>query len=223
MRRLLWSPFFLNQHVQQLQQNGHHFGYRYGTQKTDRQGWRVGIFEPNISVVKNCVVPMLVCEQAYRLNPQSVAQMMVVNTFHMKEHVTFKRFASHLDLTRDLKASYEPRIAFAQCMAEHRLDAVVAHHWECGLNYAYYDALHGGYPLIHNSSFLQDAGVGFYYPGFAATQGGLQLVDAWSHESGFWDDYHRHCTDYLQRLSPAHPNNIEAFMNRLLNTESVSG
>lgn len=215
----LWSPLFLDRQIAQLQQRGQHFGYRYGEERAPRPGWRVAIFEPNISVVKNCFIPMLVCEQAYRLQPESIARMMVMNTFHMKEHPTFNRFASHLDLTRDGKASYEPRIAFADCMAEHSMDAVVAHNWECGLNYAYYDALHGGYPLIHNSSFLRDAGVGFYYPGFTASAGGSALLVAWCHEPGFWDDYRRQCTTYLQRLAPANLDNIQAFMRRLLHAE----
>lgn len=212
----LWSPRFIDRQTTQLKQRGHHFGYRHAEGKSARPGWRVAIFEPNISVVKNCFIPMLVCDQAYRLQPESVARMMVMNTFHMKEHATFNRFASHLDLTREGKASYEPRIAFAECMAEHSMDAVVAHHWECGLNYAYYDTLHGGYPLIHNSSFLKDAGVGFYYPGFSASAGGRALLDAWSHEPEFWDDYRHKCETYLQRLAPAHPKNVQAFMSRLL-------
>lgn len=215
----LWSPIFLDRQIAQLNQRGHHFGYRHGAAEAALSGWRVAIFEPNISVVKNCFIPMLVCDQAYRLQSDSVTRMMVMNTFHMKEHPTFNRFASHLDLTRDGKASYEPRIAFADCMAEHAMDAVVAHHWECGLNYAYYDALHGGYPLIHNSNFLRDASVGFYYPGFSAKAGGSTLLNAWSQEPGFWDDYRRQCATYLQRLAPTNPENIQAFMKRLLSTE----
>ena len=39
---------------------------------------------------------------------------MVMNTVQMKEHPTFNRFAINLDLTRDHKASYEPRVAFVE-------------------------------------------------------------------------------------------------------------
>ena len=214
----LWSPLFLERQIKQLEQGGHHFGFQPADSKAGRRGWRMAIFEPNISVVKNCVIPMLVCEQAYRLQPESVARMMVMNSFHMKEHPTFNRFAANLDLTRDGKASYEPSISFAECMAEQTMDAVVAHHWECGLNYAYYDALHGGYPLIHNSSFLQNAGVGLSYPGFAAAAGGDVLLEAWHRELGFWDDYRRHGVDHLQSLAPTHPDNIQTVMARLLHS-----
>ena len=50
--------------------------------------------------------------------------MMVMNSFHMKEHLTFFRFASNLDLTKHSKASYEPRVQFAQVMAVHRMVAI---------------------------------------------------------------------------------------------------
>lgn len=217
----LWSPCFLDPHIALLQQQGHHFGYRHIDRKPTPPGWRVAIFEPNISVTKTCFVPMLVTEHAYRQQPDSVALMMVMNSFHMKEHLTFNRFASHLDLTINGKATYEPRLAFASCMVEHAMDAVVAHHWECGLNHAYCDALHGGYPLIHNSTSLQQAGVGFFYPGFSAKAGGQALADAWRLDGGFWDDYRRRSATYLQRLAPEHPDNIASFLSRLLHLEET--
>src|SRR5438445_3926149 len=160
----IWSPMFIDQHAAELAKRGVRFGFEHRDRRSLEPGWRIGIFEPNISVVKNCFIPMLVCDSAYRQRRDSVALMLVMNTFHMKAHPTFNSFASHLDLTRDSKASYEPRQAFAECMLANALDAVVAHQWECGLNYAYYDALYGGYPLVHNSDFLRDDGVGLYYP-----------------------------------------------------------
>jgi len=159
---------------------------------------------------------MLVCERAYRLKPESVSLMRVMNAFHMKEHQTFLRFALNLDLTKHNKASYEPRVAFAELMAAEKMDAVVAHHWECGMNYAYYDALYGGYPLIHNSEFLLKDGVGIYYPEFSATQGGDALLEAWKQPSEYWQDYQRKAKGYLWTLHPEHPENIRIFTERLL-------
>lgn len=211
----IWSPVYLERQIQHNASAGHHFGFVPSTGRDARPGWRLAIFEPNISVVKNCTIPMLVCEHAYRQERGSVDTMMVLNTFHMKEHPTFNALARHLDLTRDGRATYEPRIGFADCMAGHRMDAVVAHHWECPLNYAYYDALYGGYPLIHNSSYLKEAGMGFYYPGFAARAGGDALLHAWRQSPEFWDDYRRRASAYLQQLAPDNADNIRSFAQRL--------
>jgi Protein of unknown function (DUF2827) len=220
----LWSPLFLLRQMEELARRGISFGFdtrqRARMSKTNRQettptGWRVAIFEPNISVVKSYCIPMLVCEQAYRVEPDAIHLMMAMNTFHMKAHPTFHRFAAHLDLTRDGKASYEPRVAFAPCMAEHGLDAVVSHQSGNPQNYLYYDALYGGYPLIHNSPLLQAHGQGFYYPDFDAHQGARQLLQAWRCDHDFWHDYARRARAYLERLSPIDAHNARAFMARL--------
>lgn len=210
----IWSPLFIDRQVAELAGKGIKFGFEHRA-KTEASGWRLAIFEPNISVVKNCFIPMLACEHAYRQQRDAVAFMMVMNSFHMKEHPTFNRMASHLELTRFNRATYEPRLPFADCMATNAIDAVVAHQWECGLNYAYYDALYGGYPLIHNSDFLQADGIGLYYPGFQAAKGGEAIIEAWSRPPDFWDDYRTQTNAYLQRLAPDHSANIEAFASRI--------
>jgi hypothetical protein len=212
----LWSPHYLGKSIRENEAQGKKFGFKPSARARQRDPWKVAIFEPNISVGKNCFIPMLVCEEAYRRDPRCIDHMMVMNSEHMKEHQTFFRFASNLDLTKDDKASYEPRLQFASAMAEHERDAVVAHHWEWGQNYLYYDALHGGYPLIHNSEFLQRAGVGIFYPGFSAREGGEKLVEAWRQPPEYWQDYQRQAKDYLATLHPEHPGNIRIFTERLL-------
>lgn len=211
----IWSPLFLDESIRRVQQAGHRFGFEPDAPGARRRPWRLAIFEPNISVTKACFIPMLVCDAAYRANKDAIALMMVLNTFHMKEHRTFNAFAAHMDLTRDSKASYEPRLAFAEVMAAHRMDGVVSHQWENAQNYLYYDALYGGYPLVHNSDFLRDAGVGFFYPDFRASEGAKALLDAWSCEAGFWQDYRRNAHAYIAKLSPLHPENIDVFTRRI--------
>jgi hypothetical protein len=208
----IWSPIFLRRQAEELALAGHHFGFR---PETARPGWRAAIFEPNISVVKSCVIPMLACDHAFRTRPQSVQYMMVLNSMHMKEHTTFNRFASHLELTRAGKASFEPRIAFAECMAVHGMNAVVSHQWENSLNYAYYDALYGGYPLVHNSDVLRDAGVGIHYPGFEAKKAGQALVQAWEREPGTWSRYRDDAMRFLRTVAPDHAPNVAAFRDRI--------
>jgi hypothetical protein len=215
----IWSPLFLDKTIQAVEREGKSFGFK--PCQGEKRGWRVAIFEPNISVVKSYLVPMLLCEEAYRSNPEAVSYMMVMNTFHLKEHQTFLRFALNLDLTKDHKASYEPRVLFTTAMAAYKMDAVVAHHWECGMNYAYYDTLYGGYPLIHNSEFLQQAGAGIFYLGFSAREGAKALVEAWNQSPEFWQDYKKKADEFLKTLHPEHPENIRIFTERLLNVHNA--
>jgi hypothetical protein len=208
---LIWSPRFLDPEIARCETKWQaSFGFRHS-----RQAWNVAIFEPNISVVKSSFIPMLVCESAYRADPSAVNVMRVMNTFHMKEHLTFNRFASSLDLTRDSRASYEPRVSFAEAILSQKIDAVVAHQWECDLNFAYCDALHGGYPLIHNSDHLREEGVGLFYPGFSAIEGGNALLRAHRESDEFWQAYGQRARAYLDRMSPLADANVDHITARL--------
>ena len=164
---------------------------------------------------------MLVCEHAYREDSDSISYMMVMNTMHMKEHQTFFRFASNLDLTKHQKATYEPRLVFSDCMAANKLDAVATHQWENNQNYLYYDVLHGGYPLIHNSEFLQSAGVGIFYPEFSAKKGGDALLGARNQPLEYWQEYKQNAANFLQTLHPEHPENIRIFTERLMHVSNA--
>ena len=82
--------------------------------------------------------------------------------------------------------SFELRFASADFLANY-CDAVVTHHWQNGLNYFYYEVLHGGYLLIHNSEFLCDHG--YYYPDFAADVGGEVLIAAFDTHDANLDAY----------------------------------
>jgi hypothetical protein len=218
----IWSPYFLDKTIGVAEEKGHAFGFDPTMSGEGKGGWKVAIFEPNIAVGKNCWIPILICDQACRTEAEAIQMMWVMNSFHMKEHPTFLRFALNLDLTQHHKASYEGRLQFTSVMAEHGFHAVVAHHWEWGQNYLYYDALYGGYPLIHNSEFLKEAGVGIYYPGFSAGEGSKALINAWQQPVEYWQDYKRKAAEYVATLHPEHPENIRIFTERLLHVRKAN-
>lgn len=211
----IWSPLFLQNQVDEFSLEGFHFGFKPHEKNAEPRAWRATMFEPNVSVVKTSFIPMMICDQAYRINKKSIDLMMVLNTVHLKDHQTFNRFASCLQLTKDGRASYEPRLTFADCMMRHKMDVVISHQWENAQNYVYYDALYGGYPLIHNSEFLERDGIGFYYPEFAAKQGAEQLLNAWGKDSDFWVDYQRNNRLFLNKLSPTADENINIFTQQI--------
>ena len=204
----LWSPYFLNRRIAALAAEGVTFGYRPGSRP-----WRLATLEPNISVVKSCHYPMLACDAFHRARPDAVQHLFVVNAMQLKEHPTFVHFANSLDLVREHKATFEPRMDLPGFMARHA-DAVVSHHWENPQNYLYYDVLYGGYPLIHNSMLLGDAG--YYYPDFDSDAGGRALLDAWLRHDERLDEYRAKATRLLQSVSIDNPANLDAFVSRLV-------
>jgi hypothetical protein len=204
----IWSPYFLERRIAQLANEGISFGYRPG-----RGQWRLSTLEPNISVVKTCHYPMLVCEEFFRAEPDAVEHLFVVNAMHLKEHSTFLYFANSLNLVRQNKATFEQRFDLADFLARHA-DAVVSHQWENAQNYLYYDVLHGGYPLIHNSTMLGDAG--YYYPGFDCEAGGRALLEAWRGHDSQLDQYRERANALLRSVAIDHASNVDAYVTRLL-------
>lgn len=204
----IWSPYFLERRHAELAGDGLRYGYQPGRGK-----WRLSILEPNISVVKTCHYPMLAADEFFRAQPDAVEHLFVVNSIHLKEHPTFVHFASSLDLVRQHKATFEPRMDLPSFMAQHA-DVVISHQWENPQNYLYYDVLYGGYPLIHNSKMLGDAG--YYYPSFDSAAGGRALLDAWRHHDTHFDDYRKKAHAILHEVSVDNRANVDAYVARLV-------
>ena len=207
----LWSPEFLAQRVAEVEAAGFRFGYAPRT--AEQPGFRVAIFEPNISVVKAGTLPMLICDGAYRADPTAVNWMHALNTLHMKDHPTMLYLANSLDIVREHKAIFHGRHDFAGFMVQHA-DAVVSHQWQNDQNYSYLDALYGNYPLVHNSPWLRDAG--YYYPGFEVGAGVEQLLNAARHHDAQLDDYKARSQRVFDALDPLASANVDGYAQRLL-------
>lgn len=208
----LWDPQFLERRIQEVQAHGFAYGYVPNQYK---DGLRVAIFEPNISVVKTSSIPMLVCDEAVRADNQCIQAMHVLNTLHLKDHPTMLHFANSLDLVRQNKSTFYGRHDIVGFMAQHA-NAVVAHQWQNEQNYSYLDALYGGYPLVHNSEWLRGFGAGYYYPGFDAKVGAQQLRYAAANHDALLDDYRSTVGRLFDALSLTNPKNTDAYADRLL-------
>lgn len=167
----IWSPVCLNASVAARQDGGHYkpFG------RAKNGGRRIGVFDPNVNVVKTFHLPALVAEAAYRIDPARVGAVLLFNTQHLVEYPHFKELVNALDVFKAGRLTAEARFPIAQMLGTH-VDVIVTHQWENELNYLYYDALYLGYPLVHNSEALKDAG--YYFPSFDAHRGGEVLVRA---------------------------------------------
>jgi hypothetical protein len=202
----LWAPDFLRAAERELPE-GQRFQYQ------PRSRWRVGVFEPNICMVKTCHVPMLAIDQAFRLNPGAIEMVRVFNALELKEHAGFVAFATSLDIVKQHRATFEGRWPIATAMTE-QADVIVSHHWENGQNYLYYEALYGGYPLVHNSPFLD--GCGYHYGDFDSEAGGLALLRAHREHDATLPDYRSRATRYLAGLDPLNPANVAVYRDAML-------
>lgn len=206
----LWSPQFAQRRQAELAQTGIPSGWRAPEPGT---GWRVGIFEPNISVVKACPIPMLACDLAYRQEPAAVQHLLVYNSAHLVGHRTMLHLANSLNLVREHRATFLGRHDIVSALAT-QVDAVVSHQWGNEQNYLHLDTLHAGHPLVHNSPWLAEAG--YYYPGFEAGAAARRLLQAVAHHEEDLPSYSHHARRVLDRLHPTQATNVQAHARLVL-------
>ena len=207
----LWSPYLLEHRIHEIAQSGLHFGYQRRNMQEGDKGFRLAIFEPNVSVVKCSAIPMLACDEAYRVGGGHVEFMNVLCSDHMIQHPTMLYLGNSLDLVRDHKAVFVGRHDMPTFMAGHA-NAVVSHQWNNDQNYSYLDALYGNYPLIHNSNWLwKGFSAGYYYPDFDAAKAGEQIIAAWEHHDDNLADYKSRSQKVFQAVSPSNETNISTY------------
>ena len=207
----IWAPTFCDKVIKRLKtEHNLEFGYKPDPEKKAK---RMACFEPNIFIFKSCFTPILICEQAYRMEPEKIAHFYACNTYHKKDHPTFFNFIGRTEIVKDKILTVEGRYQMPDFLTRH-VDVVVSHQWENGLNYAYNDALYGGYPFIHNSKLLPK-GVGYYYNEFDAYEGAKVLLDVIENHDKNHKEYVKRANEYLESLSPTNPVNIYLYEKEL--------
>nr|WP_295660249.1 DUF2827 family protein [Polymorphobacter sp.] len=188
----IWEPIFVEARARKAGFNP------FYKADTANEGFRVGILEPNVNVLKTFHLPLLVCEEAFRLDPGAIDHVLLFNTSGIKLVPHFLELTSSLDLFRAGKLFAEGRMPIAEVLHRH-IDAVVVHQWQNDLNYLYWDVLWSGHPLIHNSPSIE--GVGYAYASFDSADGGRALVDATRTHRGRAAAARAEALEFLDRFS----------------------
>ena len=198
----LWSPMVLERALARMP-NAPPFAYTPG-----RARWRLASFEPNICMVKTSFIPMLLADLAHRARPRMTEHLWVYNSLHLKDKPPFVGFAQSLDLVRHGMASFEGRFPLYQVLPAN-VDAVLTHHWENGQNYLYYEALYGGFPLVHNSHLI--GGCGYHYQGFDCEEGARALLRAFAEHDQNLPAYRAQARNFLATLDPEGVANVRTY------------
>ncbi len=139
---------------------------------------KIGIFEPNMSVMKWSLPCVLIAENTHRtykniehvyitnLNKNKDSE---INIFNMDQ---FNNVCKGLELFKEKKMTSESRYNTLEFMSKH-CDIAISHQWENPLNYLYLDLAWMGWPILHNAYLCKD--VGYYYEGFNYYQGSEML------------------------------------------------
>jgi hypothetical protein len=207
---LVWSPLFLRDKAGTIPMNRPHTGSQLD----------IIIMEPNISYCKSGWLPLVACEKLFLDYPDTIHNVYFFNT---PERDTAFGMLHSLDLWTSKKLRTMARLPITDILsffsdpAKHGNHQVVfvSHSINVPLNYAYFDALYSGFPLVHNSPALKAQGLGYYYetieqaatavrtaPHIFDMKESLKRAHAMLAKQ---DPYSKECTDIFQdRLKSAH-------------------
>lgn len=195
----LWSPIIIKKAIENYDKD---VNFKY---KPQSKRWNLGMFEPNVCMVKTSYIPLLICEEAHRKNPNFIQHIYACNTYGLREHNVFHDFSESLDVVKHGITSFEGRYPLWQVLSMY-CDVVISHQWENAQNYVYYEALYGGYPLIHNSDLIDDCG--YRYHDFDCIEGGQILLSAYNEHDHNIDNYSYKAKRFLKKLDPELEDNI---------------
>ena len=200
----LWDPVFLDDMAKTVKEP-FEFGYKRG--QIESNGARVSVMEPNISISKNCMLPILIGEEAYRHHPDLVKHIYLCNTYDKKDDDAIFNYIGYTSAVKAGVMSVETRHITPLFLAEYT-DILLSFQWELPLNYMYYEALYGYYPLVHNSPMLKAHHVGFYYDYFDAYDGERQLINAIKTYDADFDTHVERNKQLIDYMSPFNKRNV---------------
>lgn len=207
----LWNQKFLHEKTVEIES-----GFRKGLYK---KGWQydntkekkiIGIMEPNLNIVKFCLIPTMVVEECYRdeVGKKYIDKLRITNANKLKDNKLFMSYIKTFDLFKDGKITAEARYQTAYVLTQH-LDVLVCHQILNPLNYLYLDATYLGYPVLHNAYMCKD--LGYYYEGSNTKEGAKMLSHILESHDKNLDSYNEKNDLVLQRYHTENEKLIEAY------------
>jgi len=196
----VWSPYFLNK-VFDIKELMYHPG-NYSHNK-------IGVLESNLYTVKSCHIPLLIMEDLHKRNPGVFDHGYVFSSSHIKKNPTFVSFCNNLSSVRDGTVSFEGRYKFPYILKARYINAIVSNQFYNDLNYLQLEAMHLGYPIVHNSKPFRE--YGYYYEGLDAYTGSRQLEIALKTHKHSYVEKREHEKHKVYEYHPFNSKNIEGY------------
>ena len=195
----IWSEKFLFEAVREI-----HKGFKAEKYKKDwqydntKEKKILGIMEPNLNIVKFCLIPAMIAEESYRTitGRKHIDKLRITNGTVVSKHREFMSIIQTFDLFREGKISSESRYQTAYMLTQH-LDVLICHQLLNPLNYLYLDAAYLGYPVLHNAPMCKD--LGYYYEGSDTVEASKTLNYILTEHDKNIDEYNERNDKVLQR------------------------
>ena len=205
----IWSSFFIEDKVKKLSEKSYSPYFR------KKDVGKICIFEPNLSHIKNCIIPIAICERFNNMFPRELDSVNVFSCERVRRNKFFEKLMNQFSIvSAEEKCYFNNRWGALDALSRFG-STVIAHQIYNELSYSYLEVLYLGLPLIHNSPVLE--GVGYYYPEFDVNMGANQLKSAIQNHSLIINDYKKDASDLLRGFCPNKESNISVYIDLLKN------
>jgi hypothetical protein len=174
------------------------------------------IMEPNMSIHKTCLIPLVIIEGIYNKYKNLIDKVMC---FCPPDNEHFNNFVSDLEIGKDNKVDFYQRIIMPEVLEQAKKwntkIILVSHNILNNLNYLPMEFLYYGYPVIHNCEPYSN--LGYYYPEHDVEKG-IELFEEIinKHDINLNNNKIK-INESLHRFSPDNNNNINFYKNLLNN------
>ncbi|NBC36921.1 DUF2827 family protein [Novosphingobium sp. FSY-8] len=165
----LWSPIMAERAAMELGNNPFWRPPEHGK-------FVLGCLDGNANVSDGFHFPLLAAEHAWRTDRSAISRLLLFNTLHLQAAAHVNEMISELDIgatpgTVSLEGRFNTML-----MLGREIQMVVAHRWADQAPHLFFETLHFGWPLVHNSDLLAD--VGYHYATFDPIGGGAAILEA---------------------------------------------
>ena len=199
----VWSSFFLDDKIKALKNKG--LSPYYDLNRSSS----VCIFEPNISHIKNCIIPISICEKLEILHPGSLSSVNVFCCEHLRGKSFFEKLMGRMNIVKRGDFCYFNKKWGSTDALSKFGSVVVSHQTYSELNFNHFETLYLGLPLIHNSELIQN--YGYYYPDFDISFAAKQLRSSVLNHQSFIEQYKTNVRTLIRDYSPYESKNINKY------------
>ena len=143
--------------------------------------------EPNISIAKTCLAPLLIIEDLYRRNPAIINSFRIFGSKLISDNQNFLNILNNTDIFMKKRVVLEQRHSIVDILNTGKVGTFLSNHYYNDLNYVTLEALYLNYPIVHNSKFCKEAG--YYYNNQDLHFGSEQLEIAITQDNNFEKEY----------------------------------
>jgi hypothetical protein len=194
----LWSPQFLSENfTMRYKKPDSELFYKqfhHNDAKID-----IIILEPNLYVLKTAWIPLLAAEKLHITDNERIENAYV---FNFPKHDSSYKMTDNLCIQKKIR--YFKRLSMPEIISyfneKKTFPVIVCHQIYNSLNYLYYEALHYGWPLVHNSPDLE--GCGYFYPENNISACSAAIMDAYKNHNKNYELYIEKAHKYLKRVDP---------------------